>query len=611
LKPVFKSETLIIPVKHFHHMGSRERVVEKLVSTALGKEKASLVVDNGTLVNVFTGELIENIGIAVVDDRIALVGKTSHVIGPSTTVIDAKGKYLAPGFLDGHVHVESSMLTVTQFAKAVLPRGTTAVFIDPHEIANVMGLEGVKIMHDEGARLPLKVYVSIPSCVPATGPDFETAGSEIGVREIEEGLSLDNAIALGEVMNYPGVLSLDPKMIGEIKTALKKRKVVEGHFYGNLEEELNAYVASGISSDHESITMEAGLAKLRLGMHVMVREGSAWKDVKEVMRMVTEKKVDHRRVCLVTDDREPSDILKEGHIDHVVRRVIEEGVDPVKAIQMATLNTAEHFRVNSEIGSLAPGRIADILVLSSLEKVAVETVVANGEIVARNGKIVIDIPDYPYPENVRKSVKLHKRLEENDFKIRVDGEGRFKVRTIEVVEGKTLTKSTIVELESRRGLLEADPSRDLSKVAVVERHKASGSIGIGFVKGFGFKEGAVASTVAHDSHNLLIVGTNNRDMAYAGNVLSEVNGGMVAVRNSSIMALVELPIAGLMSDRPVEEVAEKIDRLLEAFKKLGCVLKRPFMTMSLLALPVMPELRITDKGLIDTVGFKKVSLIVE
>lgn len=592
-------------------MGSREDVIEKLVLTALGKEKASLVVNNGTLVNVFTGELMENVGIAITDDRIALVGKTSNVIGPNTVIIDAEGKYLVPGFLDGHVHIESSMLTVTQFAKAVLPHGTTTVFIDPHEIANVMGLKGIKIMHDEGARLPLKVYVSIPSCVPATGPDFETAGSEIGVKEVEEGFSLSNAIALGEVMNYPGVLSLDPKMIGEIKMALKHRKVVEGHFYGNLDEELNAYVATGISSDHESVTMEAGLAKLRLGMHVMVREGSAWKDVKEVIKMVTGKKVDHRRICLVTDDREPSDILKEGHIDHVVRRVIEEGVDPIKAIQMATLNTAEHFRVDFDIGSLAPGRIADLLILNDLEKVMVETVIANGMVVAKNGRIAIDIPEYHYPESVRKTVKLHKSLDENDFKVKVKDEGEFRVRVIEIIEGKTLTRSIAVEMESRKGFLEADPERDLLKVAVVERHMASGSIGLGFVKGFGFTDGAVASTVAHDSHNLLIVGTNDRDMAYAGNVLSEAGGGMVAVRNGTIMALVELPIAGLMSDKPVEEVAEKVDRLSEAFKQLGCMLKRPFMTMSLLALPVMPELRITDKGLIDTINFKRVSLIVE
>jgi adenine deaminase len=587
-------------------------IVEKLVLAALGRRKANLVIKNGSLINVFTGELVENTDVAAVDGRIVLVGKADHTVGPDTIVVNARGKYVAPGFLDGHVHVESSMLTVTQFAKTVLPRGTTAVFIDPHEIANVQGIDGVKMMHEEGVRLPLKVYVSIPSCVPATGLEFETAGSQIGPKEVEEAFSWRNAVALGEVMNYPGVLSLDPKMIGEIKTALKYGKIIEGHFYGNLKEELNAYVAAGVSSDHESIVMEAGLAKLRLGMHVMVREGSALKDVKEVIRIITDRKADHRRICLVTDDREPSDLLKEGHMDHVIRRVIEEGVDPVKAIQMATLNTAEHFKVDFEIGSVAPGRIADIIVLSDLEKVKVEMVVANGMIVAKDGRMMIHILEYQYPEDVRKTVRIHKKLDENDFKIRVSSDKRvFKVRVIEIVEAKTLTRSTVCEMESKNGLLEADPSRDVAKVAVVERHKASGNIGLGFVRGFGFKEGAVASTVAHDSHNLLIVGMDDRDMAYAGNVLSEINGGIVAVRNGRIMALVELPIAGLMSDRPVQEVAEKVERLSEAWRQLGCRLMRPFMTMSLLALPVMPELRMTDKGLIDTVGFKKVSLIVE
>jgi adenine deaminase len=592
-------------------MADRADLVEKMVLSALGREKASLVIREGRVINVFTGEILENTDVAVSGNRIVLVGDAERLIGPDTNVINADGKYVSPGFLDGHVHVESSMLTVTQFAKTVLPHGTTTVCIDPHEIANVLGVEGVKMMHDEGVGLPLKVYVSIPSCVPATGPDFETAGSQIGPDDVEKAFSLSNVIALGEVMNYPGVFSLDSKMISEIKVALKHHRIVEGHFYGNLKEELNAYIAAGISSDHESITMEAGLAKLRLGMHVMVREGSAWKDVKEVIRMVTEKKVDHRRICLVTDDREPSDLLREGHIDHVVRRVIEEGVDPVKAIQMATLNTAEHFKLDSEIGCLAPGRFADILVLSSLDKAIVEMVVANGMIVAKEGTLLIDVPEYHYPERAMKTVRLHKRLDENDFKIRVGREGGFKVRTIEVVEGKTITRNIIVEIESRKGFLEADPEKDFSKVAVVERHRASGNMSLGFVKGFGFKEGAVASTVAHDSHNLLVVGTNDRDMSYAGNVLAEVNGGMVAVKNGRIMALVELPIAGLMSNRPVEEVVKKVERLSEAWNQLGCELTRPFMTMSLLALPVMPELRITDKGLIDTVEFKKTELIVE
>ncbi|MGQ9596416.1 MAG: adenine deaminase [Thermoproteota archaeon] len=592
--------------------GRPPEMVEKLVLTALGRRKASLVIKGGTVVNVFTQETVENTDVAVIEDRIALVGDAEHTVGDETKVIDADGKYVVPGFLDGHVHVESTMLTVTQFAKAVLAHGTTSVFIDPHEMANVLGLRGVKMMHDEGAELPLKVYVSIPSCVPAAGPKLETAGSEIGPMEVEEAFHWKNAIALGEVMNYPGVISLDPKIIDEVKVALKHGKVVEGHFFGNLNEELNAYIAAGASSDHESVIMEAGLAKLRLGMHVMVREASAWKDLNEVVKMVTEKKVDTRRVCLVSDDREPRDLLKEGHMDYIVRRAIEEGVDPVVAVQMATLNTAEHFRVDEEVGSLAPGRFADILILKDLEKVTVEMAMANGRVVAEQGRLMIELPEYRYPEEVKRTVKLHKRLEEEDFRIRVNRErNAFKVRVIEIVEAKTITRSRLVEMKSKNGLLEADPERDIAKVAVFERHRASGNVGLGFVRGFGFKDGAMASTVAHDSHNMILVGMNDKDMALAGNILADVNGGMIAVRGGKVLALLELPIAGLMSDKPVHEVVRKVEALSEAVGQLSCKLTRPFMTMSLLTLPVLPELRITDRGLIDAINFRRGELIVE
>lgn len=587
-------------------------IVEKLVSAALGRSKASLVIKGGALVNVFTGEIVENMDVAVFGDRIALLGKVEHAIGPETMVINAHGKYVTPGFLDGHVHVESSMLTVTQFAKAVLPHGTTTVFIDPHEIANVLGIDGVRMMHDEGLGLPLKVYVSIPSCVPATSPLFETAGAEIGLKEVEEAFSWRNAVALGEVMNYPGVLSLDSKIIGEVKAALRSSRIVEGHFFGNLNEELNAYVAAGIASDHESVTMEAGLAKLRLGMHVMIREASAWRDLKEVIRVVTEKKIDARRVCLVSDDREPSDLLKEGHMDYIVRRAIEEGVDPVTSIQMATLNTAEHFNVDRERGALAPGMVADILILSDLDRVLVDTVIANGRVVAKNGRMVVETPEYQYPEKALRTVRLGGKLDENFFKIKVDPSKKFfKVRVVQVVEAKTVTKSILANIRQRNGFLEADPTQELAKVAVIERHRASGNMGMGFVKGFGFRSGAVASTVAHDSHNMLIVGMNDSDMALAGNMLMEVGGGMIAVEDGRILALLELPIAGLMSNKPVEKVAAEVEKLSEAWRQLGCRITRPFMTMSLLALPVLPELRITDKGLVDTVNFKITSLIAE
>ncbi|MGB9894678.1 MAG: amidohydrolase family protein, partial [Thermoproteota archaeon] len=310
-------------------MSSLAELNKSLINVAMGREPADAVIKNGLIVNVFTGEVIRG-DIAIKNQRIAFVGDASHTIGSLTKVFDVKEKYIVPGFLDGHVHVESAMVTITQFARGVLPHGTTGVFIDPHEIANVLGAEGVKVMIKEGENVPLRVYVSVPSCVPASSPEFETAGAEIGPKEVEELMQYNNVVALGEVMNYPGVINLEDKMMEEISIALKHNKVVEGHFYGNIKE-LNAYAASGISSSHESTTKEIGLAKARLGMYVMIREGSAWKDLKEVIKILTEQKIDSRRICLVSDDRHPEDIINEGHMDHIIRRAIEEGVDPVKA----------------------------------------------------------------------------------------------------------------------------------------------------------------------------------------------------------------------------------------------------------------------------------------
>ena len=584
-------------------------VTKTLVDAAMGRVKADLVVRGGNLVNVFTGEIIEGVDVAVKGDRIVLVGKADHTIGPETTVVDASGRFLVPGFLDGHVHVESAMVTVTQFARAVVPRGTTTVFIDPHEIANVLGLDGVRLMLEESRNVPLKVFVSLPSCVPASLPEFETAGAEITPKDVEEAMKWEGVIALGEVMNYPGVIMGDDKMHGEIAATLRAGKVVEGHFYGNLNEELNAYVAAGISSSHEAVTKEIGLAKARLGMYTMVREGSAWRDLAEVIRAVTETRIDTRRICLVSDDRHPEHLLSEGHMDHIVRRAIEEGVDPVRAIQMATLNTAEHFNVDLDVGAIAPPRYADILLVKKLAKVEIETVIADGKVVAKDGRLLVDLPRPEYPDYAKKTVKLKRPLTPEDFKIRAPtAEGRVKVRVIEVIEASVLTKHLVLDVPVEAGEVRAQPDMDVAKVAVVERHKLTGNIGVGLVKGFGFKAGAVASTVAHDSHNLLIVGMNDEDMALAGNRLAEVGGGMIAVRDGQVLGLVELPIAGLMSDEPVEVVASKVERLEHAWRELGCEMIYPFMTMSLLALSVLPELRITDKGLIDTVKFQKVDL---
>ena len=586
-------------------------VNDKLIATALGDLKADLVVKNSSLVNVYTGEIINPVNVAVKGDRIAHVGfKIDHLIGGSTKVIDASGKYLVPGFLDGHVHIESSMLLPVEFAKAVLPHGTTAVFADPHEIANVLGVKGIKFMLDNSEDLPLKIYISIPSCVPASFPEFETSGADIGPDEVNEVFNWDRVVALGEMMNYPGVLMRDEKALGEIKVALKHERVVEGHYADPyLDEKLSAYIAAGISSCHESTRKIDGLERARRGIWTMVREGSAWHDLAEVIKSITETRIDTRRFVLVTDDRHPDDLLSEGHIDHVVRRAIEEGVDPITAVQMATLNAAEHFKLDHDLGGIAPGKYADILIVKDLAKMVIETVISNGVVVAKEGKLIVDIGARDIPEWAVNTMNVKRLLRQEDFMVKAPiDEGMVKVHVIEVVEAKVGTNHLIKTLTVKKHYVETDVDEDIAKVAVIERHHASGNIGLGFVKGFGFKEGAIASTVAHDSHNLLVAGVNDRDMAYAANKLIEVGGGMIVVSNEKVLGLIELPIAGLMSKEDVETVGCKVRGLSEAWGKIGRKMVSPFMTMSLLSLSVLPKLRITDKGLIDTLKFKKISL---
>ncbi|MGB9726980.1 MAG: adenine deaminase [Nitrososphaeria archaeon] len=582
-------------------------VNEDLIDVAMGRQEADIVLRNTNLVNVCTGEILRA-DVVIKGERIALVGDSSHTVGDSTEVFDLKDKYVCPGFLDGHVHIESSMVTVTQFAKGVLPHGTTGVFIDPHEIANVLGVEGVKLMIEESRHVPLRVYVTIPSCVPASFPEFETSGSEIGPKEVEELLAYDNVVALGEMMNYPGIIYKDKKMIDEVKVTLKHGKVVEGHFYGNMME-LNAYVSAGISSSHESTSKEIGLAKARLGMYVMIREGSAWKDLKEVIKIVTEDGIDSRRVCLVSDDRHPEDIVNEGHLDHIVNRAIEEGVDPVKAIQMVTINTAEHFNLDNDLGLIAPGKYADLLVLDKIEPIKVSMVFVGGKLVAKDGSMLEKIDGFNYPPHVKRTIKLARPLKPEDFKIQAPLEARkVRANVIEAIEGSVLTKRRIIEVPVVNGEVVQDVENDILKVASIERHKGSGEIGLGLVKGFKFRAGAVASTVAHDSHNLLVVGVDDKDMAYACNRLTEVGGGMIAVEDEKTLALAKLPIAGIVSDEPIENVCVQVKELSSAWRKLGCTMINPFMTMSLLALSVLPEIRVTNKGLIDTVNFKKIKL---
>jgi adenine deaminase len=508
------------------------------------------------------------------------------------------------------VHIESALVTATQFARAVLPHGTTTVFVDPHEIANVLGLDGVRFFLNEARGLPLKILITFPSCVPAA-PGLETNGATIGSKEVEEALKWNGVVALGEMMNYPGVISGDAQVHAEIAATLRAGRVVEGHAVDLLDRDLAAYAAAGITSCHESTRKIQAMQKLRHGMYTMLREASASHDVADTIRTITEEKLDSRHVSLVTDDREPSSLLREGHIDHVVRRAIEEGVSPLTAVQMATLNIAEHYECARELGSIAPARYADMAILDRLETVSVNTVIANGQVVSREGRLVAGIPAPSYPDSARQSMHLKQLPSARDLAISVKASfGSVRVRVIGVIPASIYTRHLESEAPVKDGEVKVNLDDDVLKIAVFERHKATGNVGTAFVKGFELREGAVASTVAHDSHNLIVAGTNDHDMLIAAKVLVDSGGGMVVVNNGKTVAIVPLPIAGLMSDMSVEVVSSQIQELEDAWNRLGCTLPSPYITLSFTPLSVIPELRITDKGLLDTVNFKFVSPVI-
>lgn len=585
-----------------------ETITMELADVAMGRRKADMVIKNGTLVNVNTKELLEHTDVAIYKGRIALVGDATHCVGDTTEIIDATGLYIAPGFMDGHIHVESSMLTVSQYSTAVVPHGTTAIFMDPHEIANVLGLKGVKLMLDEARDVPLRVYATVPSCVPAA-PGLEDAGAEIGPEEIAEAMKWDAIAGLGELMNFPGVFNSVPQVHKEIEVTLKAGKPVTGHFaLPDTGKMLNAYIASGVRSCHESVRHEDALAKMRLGMYAKIREGSAWHDLKEVIKAITQNTVQSRFAILVSDDTHPDTLIKLGHLDHIIKRAIEEGVDPVTAIEMVTINTAECFLMSKDFGSVSPSKVADIVLLSDLYNVTVKAVIIGGRLVAQDGKMLIPFKNVTYPDWSKNTVNVGKTLTPQDFML-TSNKPEVKVRVIQIEEAKVTTKQVIETLKTIDGNVSPDTEKDIAKAALFERHKATGTKGLGFVKGFGLKKGAVASTVAHDSHNLLIVGTDEDDMAFAGNELIKAGGGMIAVADGKVLALVELPVAGLLTDEPVEAVQKKVENLEKAWKMLGCNLVSPFMTMALLGLPVIPELRLSNRGLVDAVHFVLVDVI--
>lgn len=573
-----------------------------LVDVAQGRKTADTVIKGATLVNVCTHEYIENIDVAIAMGRIAMVGDCSHCIGNGTKVIDAKGKYLAPAFMDGHIHIESSMIAPSTYAKAVVPHGTSVVFMDPHEIYNVSGQVGVDWMLKDAANTPLKAILTAPSCVPAV-PGFEDTGSFVGPEEIKKTMEMDECVGLGEMMNFPGILSSDATAHAIVGETLKAGKIATGHYsIPETGKGLNAYVASGIRCCHESVSEEEAIAKMRLGMYCLFREGSAWHDLQEVSKSITNHTIDSRFACLCSDDAHPHTIIAKGHLDHIIKRAIEDGIDPITAIQMVTINIAQCYQLDHEMGSVTPSKCADLVLIDNLNTCHVVDVWINGEHVAHNGEMLVETNLYPYPNELKNSVHLT-LMSEQDFILNHDGD-KVNIRAIEVTPGKVGTNEYLTSLDVIDGEIQTDPNQDILKAFVFERHHGTGTFGVGFLKGFGIKNGALAQTFAHDAHNLLVVGSNNADMAIAANELIKCGGGMIAVQDGEIIAKVELPIAGLVSDEPIEVMDEKIHNLELAWSKMGSTLPSPFMTMSIVPLACIPVLRLTNRGLVNCLTFQ-------
>ena len=568
--------------------------LKELIAAAKGDQPVDYLFTNARIINVYSGEIVSG--------HIAVSG--GHFV---VSMIEArccprkqKNRYVAPGFIDSHVHIESSMASVEEFAKAVVCKGTTTVVADPHEIANVMGTAGIDYMLRASENLPVNIFFTLPSCVPAT--NMETAGAVLGPETIKSYLVYERIVGLGEMMNFPGVIFGDDAVIQKITDTLLHKKSVDGHCPGLTGKDLNAYVSAGITSDHECTTADEAMEKLRLGMHIMIREGTGAKNLKDLLPVINERTAD--RIMWCTDDRHPHDICAQGHIDFMIRTAILNGIDPITAIQIGTLHPARYFGLK-QLGAIAPGHRADMMVFSDLKNMTAEEVYCGGSLVAADGSVTRDIfstgsAACPSAINV-KSGSI-------DFTIPA---AKKKIRVIELVPEQISTRQAEHEASIEKGFAVSDTSTDILKIAVVERHKATGNIGKGFVSGFRLKKGAFAGSVAHDSHNIIVVGTCDEDMKIAVERIIEMNGGLSAVNEQTVIADLPLPIAGLMSVEPLEIVRNQMDAMTNAARTMGAVVPDPFMILSFLALPVIPELKLTDRGLFDVKQFAHVSLFVD
>lgn len=585
-------------------------VAPDLVNVAAGRAPADTVIRGGIWVNVHTRETLPDHDIAIKHGRIAcVIPDAGAQIGPETEIIEAAGRYMIPGLCDGHMHIESGMLTPAEFAAAVIPHGTTTMFTDPHEIANVLGLEGVRLMHDEALMQPVNIWTQMPSCAPSA-PGMETTGFEISADDVAEAMAWPGIIGLGEMMNFPGMAAADPQMLAEVGATQRAGKTVGGHYASpDLGSDFAAYVAGGPADDHEGTCEADAIARMRQGMRSMIRLGSAWYDVETQITAITEKGLDPRNMILCTDDCHSGTLVNDGHMNRVVRHAIACGCDPLVALQMATINTATHFGLEREIGSLTPGRRADVILTSDLTTLPIEQVIARGKTVSIKGVLTTTCPHLDWPVKARQTVNMGRPKTAKDFEITApEGRNSVSANVIGVVENQAPTKALKRDMPVSDGKVESHG--DTCQIALVERHRATGGVTNALVSGFNYSGNmAMASTVAHDSHHMIVVGTDRDQMALAANRLAQVGGGITIFREGEELALVELPIAGLMSDSPARDVAAKTDRMVQAMVDCGCTLNNAYMQHSLLALVVIPELRISDLGLVDVRTFEFIPVL--
>lgn len=582
-----------------------------LVDVAMGDQPADCVICGGQLINVFSGEMYPA-DVAIKGERIALVGDVTHTIGPQTNILDAHGMFLSPGLMDAHVHIEASMVPPSQFARAVLPRGTTAVNWETLWTANVLGVEGIQHLLAECSRTPLKFFATAAQGVPCASPSLVTPAHEFTLQDLEKLMPRPQVVGLGEVVLFNDLLQNDPTIHKEIQLAYSRCKTVDGSapaFIGNA---LNAYVAAGIQSDHEAISQAEGIERIRLGLRLVIREGSSMRNLAELLKTITKQHLSSRRCCFCVDDKDIREIADEGLVDDLVRKAIQAGIDPVTAVQMGSLNPAEYFGLDRDIGGIAPGKIADILLVEDLENFVVNQVIVNGQRVAANGKLLVDLSPANYPLWMMNTVHVPNQLRAKDFTLKTKQTGSTKVHVLKVFPEQIISLDEPEDLTVAHGQILPDVNRDILKLAVIERHGKTipPNIGRGLVKGFGLTQGAIASSISPDIHQIVVVGVNDDDMATAVNQLIALQGGIVACNKGKIIAELRLPLGGLMSERPYELVIEDLQNLSQAAKALGCDLPSPFMTLAFAACPTLTEFKLSDKGLIDVTTSRLIPLEV-